>query len=73
MLHNCTNMMLKCQPATVIMALWGPDAWAAGGQFFFKARPEKEATHRIATLSDTEKCRKLVSCHICVCSYGFHI
>lgn len=31
------------------MALWGPDAWAAGGQFFFKARPEKEATHQIAT------------------------
>ena len=23
---------------------WGPDAWTAGGQVFFKARPEKEAT-----------------------------
>lgn len=63
MLHNCTNMMLKCQPATVI----GPMALCRGvtpGQpvaSFFSRLVQKRKHHGIAKIRN-RKTVGLVSC-----------
>ena len=59
MLHNCTNMMLKCQPATVI-PLWpnvvGP--WRLDSRWpgFFQGSSRKGSNMESQT-SETENCR----------------